>query len=1350
MSVDNESDKNPHVDLTQRNDEKGSADEGDERAFADASIKMNERTIIRAEKDGYWADYEFDPLWSADGSLFTLRSSRYRAKDNGRTSGNLHAKIIGLSEPSWTELNNDNAVQDGVWRGAATVITTRSFKPDHSVTVGFYYIYDRNNVPDVHMYGYKDFPFLPQVPIIDPVQNVLEKTFRLSGRNGVYQAGTINIYQDSNNAHLAGPVNPGHNGDWFANYTFYLSYTSIGVYAIQKIAGKNSAKSAPIERIYYAGVSTPSAGSVLLSQAEFSGFAAPHTRVKILKNDGAEVSDYSDVDASAQWKLKLEAGLSSGKYSLGVWLRWPRGETVGKFTRYIDYDLLGVPVITGPAAASSQSIPFIVTGNNGLGGATIKVYRSDTDSEVGSGTLGATGSWTVTVDRELPFGRVSLVVEQEKGSKKSGRSVLREFIIPPNKPTLQADINNEIVRLYGTGLTGARLDIHFADDPTVYLYTDVTAGGWEKDIPADLVPASYSFSVRQSVPDESDRIYSAYSSNLSVEVPVPRPIEIQPSLDGQTPTYSGKGRTWTGVNSYVLIYNDQVQMSVFPDALVQTTDGTWRTTANETFAPGRYQNLSARLYVNSKYSDYAPIGELTIPSPRPVFSQPLESPEYTSQRPTFEGAVWPGSQVRLTIEGLPEIPLSAASGTFTHTVTDDWPPGPYTVEAVATFGGQPSETERNFVIRTPKPVITTSGAVDLAPTIEGTGWPGGWVVIHKGDGSELGSGPVDTETEKFSVPLGLQSQGPLIVYATQALAHGSSNISEETARVQLTVGVRAPVILIPEAGSKTTRTSTFSGTGMTGGTVEFYLGGASEPFEHGIRVEESQWEATLELPAGNPQLEVALRYSGVPSPKLLHPIKVVPAPPIIDTPRPDEALGDVLYISGFGFPDDEIRIYRHRRQEWLGNTTVTQAGTWTTRVPNQLDAAGDKIVVLASAGEELDSDESDQLQPTLLLTDLPEFTEPLANERVGLRPMYAGIAEPNATVWVASWFNSDDLVAPSTVADQFGRWQVMGDVNLPELPTRVCVSQTVDGVHSQWVESGRFIVEKMLAGFERPIVDFPQEGQEVGRFPMFSGRGVPGAKMFIIQSGNAEVHLVNDCWVDRNGRWAARSVIELPLGPYSYSTKQQRDGADSSWVSPNRTIKVIEMQAGFPAAVIDTPTQGASVERRPLFAGTGGTPGAMLNVFSRAEEDTFDSYGVAQVDAQGNWSTRSAVQLDVRQHLISCIQALDGQESLKPSTVTFTVTDVINTPVIVSPATGGYVSPRAVIRGTALPGARVFIVTSGDASEIWASGLVDEQGQWVVVTRPLPIGDFDLATKAEKDGKSSGWRGFHLTVLDQD
>ncbi len=148
--------------------------------------------------------------------------------------------------------------------------------------------------------------------------------------------------------------------------------------------------------------------------------------------------------------------------------------------------------------------------------------------------------------------------------------------------------------------------------------------------------------------------------------------------------------------------------------------------------------------------------------------------------------------------------------------------------------------------------------------------------------------------------LSQQSQGILVVYAKQALAQDSTNISEETARVTLTVEIRAPVIQEPLV--KTMRTSTFSGTGTTGGTVEFYLNDVNDPIVDGIPVEGGEWQTTLELPAGNPKLEVALRHFGVLSAKQLHPITVVPAPPIVDTPLPGEALGDVLHISGFGFP----------------------------------------------------------------------------------------------------------------------------------------------------------------------------------------------------------------------------------------------------------------------------------------------------------------------------------------------------------------------------------------------------------------------------------------------------------------
>ncbi len=61
---------------------------------------------------------------------------------------------------------------------------------------------------------------------------------------------------------------------------------------------------------------------------------------------------------------------------------------------------------------------------------------------------------------------------------------------------------------------------------------------------------------------------------------------------------------------------------------------------------------------------------------------------------------------------------------------------------------------------------------------------------------------------------------------------------------------------------------------------------------------------------------------------------------------------------------------------------------------------------------------------------------------------------------------------------------------------------------------------------------------------------------------------------------------------------------------------------------------------------------------------------------------RSDVQLDVRSHAISCVQKLDGQDSTKPATVNFTVTDVIDLPVVTSPASEDEsVPPEAVIRG---------------------------------------------------------------------
>ncbi|WVV47588.1 hypothetical protein THH46_25075 [Pseudomonas sp. NA13] len=61
----------------------------------------------------------------------------------------------------------------------------------------------------------------------------------------------------------------------------------------------------------------------------------------------------------------------------------------------------------------------------------------------------------------------------------------------------------------------------------------------------------------------------------------------------------------------------------------------------------------------------------------------------------------------------------------------------------------------------------------------------------------------------------------------------------------------------------------------------------------------------------------------------------------------------------------------------------------------------------------------------------------------------------------------------------------------------------------------------------------------------------------------------------------------------------------------------------------------------------------------------------------------------------------------------------------------------------------IKLATSGDESIVWGTTVVDELGQWVIVTRPLPLGLFIMAALAYKDdGTRSYWRQFKFTVRD--
>lgn len=1285
-----------------------------------------------------WAQLEVDVSWGADGKRFYCYSKRYRAGSNNNKEGNVHLQFYsGGGNWGEHELTSDDAIQDGVWRSLPNggyIVANQS-----EATVRFRYMFDFSDANDHDSEKKIVIPFVPAMPSIKPIGNVNSRTFTVTGAGGVLGVGTITLHSASG-AWLATATNSGSN--WEANVSMSASVNTLTFKARQTIGTKYSETSNVT--VYLAAITAPAPSVPLVTGDVFSGIGAPGTTMRTVKHDNRSFRMAPDVNVmpAGKWEAAFTPAslLPSGPVTVDA--RFILASVSDGFTAPVTYNVLGSPAITAPAANSLQpQTTFTVSGNNGLEGATVEVYIDATPTKVGSGPVLSGGTWSVPVT--VPVGPVSLAALEKMSDKVSVRGAHRAFKVQPGRPTLLSQPKGEGVELHGTGHTGARMDIHFVGQVYPFIDAMVVAGIWAKDIPSGLVPGNKNITGRQSVSDGgSERIFSDWSGIITVNIPTPKPTDFKVKVNGQRPEFTGDGRLWDTYVVKIGIYNKGAALAGVPQADVQK-NLTWSTTATTDLAPGVYTNLTARQWVNDQWSiDTAEIS-MTLPSPTPVFTKP-EADALTGQRPQVSGTAWPESAIALKISGKPDVPLTATGGAFTLSAEEDWAPRTYTIEATAIFGGQTSSiATRTFTVKTPVPVITTpaESEVDLVPVINGTGYPECWVFIYSTTHLELGRGPVGGDG-KWTVELAERAPGALTFYAKQKENENSLNVSDNTANWTVTVRLAPPVISVPAQNDRPARKSVFSGTASYGGTIELYHEGEALPFIKDIFVHaDGNWEQEVELPVGGPKTVIAkVRKTPHLSAPFERIVTVVPVAPVIDTPRTGEALGAVLRISGFGYPGDTIRVYRRTHWYDLGSTTVTSSGTWTySRIHNMVE--GDGITALAEASAGLVSVDSAMPAPALLLNSAPQITEPLAGDWVGVWPLYSGLATPGASIAVASWFNAEDVLAPSTVADAHGRWAVTGNKDLPEDAARVKVRQTLDSKASEWVESGRFIVERKTAQFEAPSVHYPSVGQEVGRRPMFAGTGVPGAEIIIVKQGDLNT-VLGKTLVDRHGKWALHSQIELPVvdALYTYSVRQSRDDVVSAWLLPERTVKVIQVLDGFAKPTIDKPEDDEAqvLERRPVFSGTG-MPGAEVKVY-QVGTDTI--YATATVDAQGSWSARCVIELPVLEiaYEITARQFMDGQYSNWIDAVRrFKVAEILERPVIVSPVKETSVPPRAVIRGTAMPGVEVRLYKSGDGITVWGSGIADVQGHWVIVAKELPLGDFTMVGRGYKDTLISGW-----------
>ncbi|MHC8349254.1 hypothetical protein ACYZT7_07675 [Pseudomonas sp. RT4P38] len=1287
-------------------------------------------TVTVPGKDGDWQVVLTTRYsWAADGRTFTVHHVVYTATNNDLYRG---VVLVGLfSEEEWgpvflTETANQN--------GHTYTLPVNHTMPAKDGSVGLFLEFRYK-----FWWGWErvwsTFPmsFTPRTPSIDPLRNVSSRTFTVTGAGGLPGIGAITLHNVGGNQ-LA-PAGMLGDGTWRASISIPLTANSLVFYATQKIGDRFSNSSQ--ETAYLAAITSPASGTLLVTGDKFQGIAAPGTTIKVVRADDRNtlLADVT-IAPSGTWEAVMTATPISGEMKVEAQYSLT-GFTHG-YTAPITYNVLGAPAITLPAANSTQPTNFTLHGNNGLNGATVDVFIDLTQTKVGTGTVEGNGTWTAAVT--LPSaGPVTLAVLQKLSNRTSVRGASRAFNGALSEPTLLSRPKGEGVELHGTGYTGALMEVNRIVGP-VLLDAVVAAGIWNKEIPPATLPGNYSLKGRQSISDGgSGRIYSDWSPDLSVNLPTPRPTDMNVTVNGQKGTFSGKGRQWEATRVAIEIRHGAGVLPGVPHVDVQANLD-WTVTATADHAPGVY-SLTARQWVNNQWSADSATFSMTVASLPPVFTKPDVDGAISGQRPQIMGTAWPGSTIVLKIPGKPDVPLTATGGTFTLSADADWAPRTYALEATAKFGDQTSSVgSRTFTVRTPPPSFTTlpGTEVDLVPIIEGKGWPGCWIVVYSPTNLPVGAGRVDA-SGIYSVTLTRQETGPLTIYAKQQESEGSSNVSEMTTTLTVDVQMKAPFIEVPPAGGTTTRSSVFSGNAVIGGLVDLYMKGAVEPFKEGIQVQaDTTWRANVNLPVGPVELEVVVRLSSAISPKREHAFRVVPNTPVIDSPREGEALGRMLFISGTGFPTDTIFIDRHNNNDPLGKTEVKENGTWTFNAIHNM-SPDDSITAIANAGEGLNSEHTPYLKNSLLSKTLPQITEPRVGDYVGLNPYLSGVAQPDADITVSQWYDASQVVA-STTADEKGEWSVTSDVDFPDGPAWVIVRQTVQSQASEWVQSDYFVVERMPNDFTAPIVDYPVAGAKVGKMPMWQGRGLPWAEVTVYQSHEADLlDALGTTFADRYGNWKVSSTRQLPVATslFSYCVRQRRDRVFSERALSN--FEVISNTGGFEAAIIERPIDDELqvLEQRPLFSGKA-RGGAEIQIYS---SDTAEVYALARADGQGFWSVRTDYELpvDATSYAFKAWQIVDGLYSQASEVRRFKVANKVEIPVVLGQASWEVVTPRAVIHGTALPGARVKIVRFEDTNDILGEGIADAQGRWLIVTLPLPPGNVKVKAGAFWGDVSSGW-----------
>lgn len=178
-----------------------------------------------------------------------------------------------------------------------------------------------------------------------------------------------------------------------------------------------------------------------------------------------------------------------------------------------------------------------------------------------------------------------------------------------------------------------------------------------------------------------------------------------------------------------------------------------------------------------------------------------------------------------------------------------------------------------------------------------------------------------------------------------------------------------------------------------------------------------------------------------------------------------------------------------------------------------------------------------------------EILLPAANSTISPFALISGKGNPKAVVELYESDFGVVLYGTAVVGDD-GNWQATPDKGLRPGPFRLIALQRINGV-SRWSKDVGYTVTASAL----PEITTPKSGETLSYRGFVGGAGTPGYEVKLFQHGDPNtVYSYAD--VQDNGTWYVSMRRDLPLGPFSMTANQTKDGVVSDWAVPVNFIVV--------------------------------------------------------------------------------------------------------------------------------------------------------------------------------------------------